>query len=82
MEAGKDVVCEKPMCRFISEGRAVAEAEERYGRVFQIERKGGYKPDLRRKIFESGFVKDCKSVLIRRGGFKVKGWSGKVRYDD
>ena len=26
MEAGKDVVCEKPMCRFISEGRAVAEA--------------------------------------------------------
>ena len=38
MEAGKDVVCEKPMCRFISEGRAVADAEKRYGRVFQIER--------------------------------------------
>ena len=27
MEAGKDVVCEKPMCRFISEGRAVADAD-------------------------------------------------------
>ncbi len=27
MEAGKDVLCEKPMCRFIAEGVAVAEAE-------------------------------------------------------
>jgi len=67
MEAGKDVVCEKPMCRFISEGRAVAEAEKRYGRVFQIERKGGYKPNTVRKIFESGLLKDCDSVLVRRG---------------
>ena len=69
MEAGKDVISEKPMCRFISEGRAVWEAEERYGRVFQIERKGGYKPNKIRKIFESGLVRDCKSVVIRRGGF-------------
>ena len=81
MEAGKDVVCEKPMCRFISEGRAVAEAEKRYGRVFQIERKGGYSPNKVRKIFESGLLKKCDSVYVRRGGFKVKGWSGKVRYN-
>ncbi len=81
MEAGKDVVCEKPMCRFISEGRAVWEAEERYGRVFQIERKGGYRPDKMRKIYESGLVKDNTSVLVMRGGLKVRQWSGKVRYD-
>ena len=56
MEAGKDVICEKPMCRFISEGRAVAEAEKRYGRVFQIEKKGGYSPNKVRKIFESAVV--------------------------
>ena len=80
MEAGKDVVCEKPMCRFISEGRAVAEAEKRYGRVFQIEKKGGYSPSLTRKIFESGLLKNCDAVYVRRGGFKVKGWSGKVEY--
>lgn len=80
MEAGKDVVCEKPMCRFISEGRAVADAEKRYGRVFQIERKGGYNPSKTRKIFESGLLKQCDSVLVRSGGFKVKGWSGKVTY--
>jgi hypothetical protein len=80
MEAGKDVVCEKPMCRFISEGRAVAEAEKRFGRVFQIERKGGYKPNKVRKIFESGLLKQCDSVFVRRGGFKVKQWSGMVQY--
>ncbi len=80
MEAGKDVVCEKPMCRFISEGRAVADAEKRYGRVFQVERKGGYNPSKVRKIFESGLLKQCDSVYVRSGGFKVKGWSGKVTY--
>lgn len=80
MEAGKDVVCEKPMCRFISEGRAVAETERRYGRVFQIERKGGYRPSKIRKIFESGLLKQCDTVVVHRGGFKVKEWSGKVVY--
>jgi predicted dehydrogenase len=80
MESGKDVICEKPMCRFISEGRAVADAEKRYGRIFQIEKKGGYQPNLLRKIYESGLLKDCGSVYVRRGGFKVKGWSGKVAF--
>jgi len=81
MEAGKDVVCEKPMTRFIAEGRAVADAEKRFGRVFQVERKGGYNPNLIRKIFESGLLKNCDSVFVQKGGFKVKQWSGKVRYD-
>lgn len=36
MQAGKDGLCEKPMTRFIAEGRAVAEAEKRYKRIFQI----------------------------------------------
>ncbi|MDP7019017.1 MAG: Gfo/Idh/MocA family oxidoreductase [Pirellulaceae bacterium] len=81
MESGKDVICEKPMCRFISEGRAVADAEKRYGRIFQIEKKGGYQPNRLRKIYESGLLKDCGSVYVRRGGFKVKGWSGKVTFN-
>lgn len=81
MEAGKDVVSEKPMTRFISEGRAVADAEKRFGRVFQVERKGGYAPNKVRKIFESGLLKKCDSVLVRPGGFKVKEWSGKVKYE-
>lgn len=81
MEAGKDVVSEKPMTRFIAEGRAVANAEKRFGRIFQVERKGGYSPNKVRKIFESGLLKHCDSVLVRPGGFKVKEWSGKVKYE-
>lgn len=80
MEAGKDVVCEKPMCRFIAEGRAVAEAEKRFGRVFQIEGKGGYRANKVRKIFESGLLKNCDSVFVQRGGKKVKEWSGMVKF--
>lgn len=80
MEAGKDAVCEKPMSRFVSEGRAVAEAERRYGRVYQVESKGGYRPSKIRKIFESGLLKQCDTVIVRRGGFKVRQWTGKVAY--
>ncbi len=81
MEAGKDVVSEKPMTRFISEGRAVADTEKRFGRVFQVERKGGYNPNKVRKIFESGLLKNCPSVLVIPGGFKVAEWSGMVKYN-
>ncbi len=80
-EAGKDVVCEKPMCRFIAEGRAVAEAEKRFGRVFQIENKGPYHANKVRKIYASGLLKDCDSVYIQRGGKKVRQWSGMVKYN-
>jgi predicted dehydrogenase len=82
MEAGKDVLCEKPMTRFIAEGRAVAEAEKRYGRIFQIGTYGRFGANRQtRKIFESGLLKDCDTVVIQRGGVKVKQWSGKVRFD-
>ncbi len=84
MEAGKDVLCEKPMTRFIGEGRAVAEAEKRYNRVWQVCTFGRFsaskdpKNMLTRKILKSGLVKDCKAVYVKRGGLKVKEWSGLV----
>ena len=84
MEAGKDVLCEKPMTRFIGEGRAVAEAEKRYGRIYQIGTYGRFGSNRKiRKIFESGLLKGKKleSVMVQRGGKKVKMWSGMVRYD-
>jgi predicted dehydrogenase len=82
MEAGKDVLCEKPMTRFIAEGRAVADAEKRYGRIYQIGTYGRFGANRKmRKIFESGLLKEVDTVLIQRGGRKVKEWSGKVRYD-
>jgi myo-inositol 2-dehydrogenase / D-chiro-inositol 1-dehydrogenase len=81
MEAGKDVLCEKPMGRFIAEGRAVAEASKRYNRIFQIGTFGrfGYKqPPQSRKIVLSGLLKQNPGVHIHRGGLKVKEWSGYV----
>ncbi len=84
MEAGKDVLCEKPMTRFIAEGRAVADAAQRYGRVFQIGTFGRFgasrsrKSILTRKIMKSGLVNNCEAVIIKNGGLKVKEWSGLV----
>jgi len=84
MEAGKDVLCEKPMTRFIAEGRAVAEAAKRYGRIFQIGTYGRFgaskdpKKILIRKIMKSGLLKKCQGVHIKAGGLKVKEWSGLV----
>jgi predicted dehydrogenase len=84
MEAGKDVLCEKPMTRFIAEGQAVADAAKRYGRIFQIGTFGRFsasrdsKSKLTRKIMKSGLLKNCQGVVIKRGGLKVKEWSGLV----
>src|SRR5262249_1362811 len=55
MEAGKDVLCEKPMTRFIAEGRAVADASKRYGRIFQIGTFGRF-----------GASRDAKNGLTRK----------------
>jgi len=82
MEAGKDVLCEKPMTRFIAEGRAVADAEKRFNRIFQVGTYGRFGADQKtRKIFDSGLLKECDTVLIQRGGVKVRQWSGLVQYD-
>ena len=79
MEAGKDVLCEKPMTRFIAEGRAVAEAEKRFGRIFQVGTYGRFEANRQtHKLMASGLLKECKGVVFRRNGFKVKEWSGLV----
>ena len=68
-EAGKDVVCEKPMTRFLKEGRAVADAFERYGRIFQIGTFGRFgransaSERLRHKIMASGLLDPCPVVF-------------------
>ena len=88
MEAGKDVLCEKPMSRFIAEGRAVVDAQDRYGRIFQLGTGGRFSIGKRwdgntiltHKIMASGLLKECRVVHIKRGGLKVREWSGKVQY--
>ncbi len=39
-EAGKDVYCEKPACKFIEEGREMVKAAKRYARVVQVGSQG------------------------------------------
>ncbi len=81
MAAGKDVLCEKPMTKFIAEGRAVVDAERRYGRIFQIGTFGRFKADRQKhKLMASGLLEMCNAVVIRRG-FNVKIHCGMVRYD-
>ena len=83
-EAGKDVLCEKPMTRFIAEGRAVADAFKRYKRIFQIGTFGrfGVSKDRKNidihKIMRSGLVQDNPAVYVKSGGLKVKEWSGRI----
>ena len=82
MQAGQDVICEKPFTRFVAEGRAVVEAERRYNRIVQVGTFGRYSAvhdkgrALIHKIMRSGLLKDCKGVHIKNGGLKVKEWSG------
>ena len=81
MQSGKDVLCEKPMTRFIAEGRAVADAEKRFGRIFQIGTYGRFRASRQaHKIMASGLLKECKAVHIARGGYRVRNYCGKVRY--
>jgi len=83
-QAGKDILCEKPMTRFIAEGRAVVKAVERYGRVFQIGTSGRFgaarssTSRLIRKIMLSGLLKKCPAVHIQKGGFPVMRYCGIV----
>jgi predicted dehydrogenase len=82
-EAGKDVLCEKPLTRFIAEGRAVVNAFNRYSRILQVGTFGRFRESQRPESIEihkkmaSGIVKKCNAVVIKRGGFKVREWSGR-----
>lgn len=82
-EAGKDVLCEKPLTRTIGEGRAVVNAFNRYNRVLQVGTFGRFGASRDKgnieihKMMRSGLVKDCPGVVMHKGGFKVREWAGK-----
>jgi len=87
-ESGKDIWCEKPMTRFISEGQHVMDAVQRNGRMFRINtwfRFGdyyGYGTSKQiKKLCSSGLLGHPLTVhLSPATGFnwKVREWSGRT----
>jgi hypothetical protein len=78
---GCDVLCEKPMTRFIAEGRAVADAARRYGRVVAVNTLGrdGIWRTLRKAV-AAGVL--GRRLAVRLGpstgfGFKMRTWLGR-----
>jgi predicted dehydrogenase len=85
-QAGKDILCEKPLTRFIREGQAVIDAVQRYGRVLQLGTYGRFGDNARRlrKLFSSGLLGGPPTVRVGKGtgyNWKVKEWSGKPYYE-
>jgi predicted dehydrogenase len=74
-QAGKDVLCEKPMTKFIREGQAVADAIRRYGRVFQIGTYGRFGMGRLRKLIQSGRL--GKPLIVRAGAAQGYNWNVK-----
>ncbi len=79
--AGKDVYCEKPMTRFIREGRAVADTARRYSRIVMHNTygRGGVWRKVRRLV-TSGLLGSPLHVYLGPAtgyGFKVRSWSGR-----
>lgn len=72
-QSGKDIFCEKPMTKFIAEGRAVADACTRYGVVFQIGTFGRFDASRKRaavetrRIMKHGLLKDASGLVHRAG---------------
>ncbi|MGF1451547.1 MAG: Gfo/Idh/MocA family protein [Opitutales bacterium] len=71
MRAGKDVYCEKPMTLTIAEGRAMAEAERRYARVFQVGSQQRSERAFRKaaEMVRNGWIGDIKEVRTGLGTF-------------
>jgi hypothetical protein len=77
-QAGKDIFCEKPMTKFIAEGRAVADACKRYGVVFQIGTFGRFKERnnnesmLTHKILKHGLLKDTGTLFHKVSNLQMR----------
>jgi len=71
-KAGKDVYCEKPISLTIAEGRAMADAVRRYGRVYQAgtQQRSCYGGKFRRacELVRSGRIGQLKAVYAMLGG--------------
>jgi len=71
-QAGKDIFSEKPLSRFIKEGRAAVEAVKRHGSVFAVNsRHRPHEVNRLRKIIQSGILGPNAKIDAEQ---HVKGW--------
>ncbi len=79
---GRDVLCEKPMTRFIAEGRAVADAARRYARVVAVNTLGrdGLWRTLRKAVAAGvlGRPLRVRFAPATGFGFKMRTWLGRT----
>ena len=71
MNAGKDVYVEKPMTLTIEEGKAMVEAERRYGSILQVGSQQRSNSAFRKaaEIVRNGWIGEIKEVYTSIGRF-------------
>ena len=69
-EAGKDVYCEKPLSLTVAEGRAMVNATEKHGRVFQTGSMQRSAENFHRaaELVINGYIGDIQRVVVSVGG--------------
>jgi predicted dehydrogenase len=73
LEAGKHVICEKPIAGNASDGQAMVDAQKASGKVLQIGLQSRFGAEARtlRKLYEDGFFGDiyyARAMAMRRRG--------------
>lgn len=73
MKAGKDVALEKPIQRTVAEGRRMAEAAAKYGRIFRVdsEFRSGKPAHWATSIVRNGYIGKVKRVVVAVPGTDV-----------
>ncbi len=69
MRKGKDVFCEKPLAHTVEEGRRMANAVKKYGRVLQTGSMQRSRSDFRKavNIVRNGYLGEITKVLVNVG---------------
>jgi len=71
MSKGKDVYVEKPVSLTIEEGKAIVEAEQRYGRIVQVGSQQRSDSNFRRaaRLVRNGYIGEIKEIHVKLGKF-------------
>jgi predicted dehydrogenase len=71
MKNGKDVYVEKPMTLTIEEGKAVVEAERKYGRILQVgsQQRSSTRFRIAANLVRNGLIGEVKDIYCQLGQF-------------